>query len=261
MNVKLFVNENEPSKATASKLTKILNKHHLKVDETEYEVAISIGGAGAFLRMIRETNFNPNINYVGIHTGTLGFLPEVLPNELEEFVKFLKNGNYQISEIGVLETVVECKDEILHLEAFNEIVVRDLEQNVTTLDIQIENELLERFKGDGILISTSIGSTAYNLSFGGSIVYFKLHTLQLTPIAPITSSRYHSLRNSIIIPEYIPIKLESVEKPDLLITIDGENKILKNMKRIQTKVGSKKIKQIRFHNAPFATIIHEKFLK
>lgn len=188
-------------------------------------------------------------------------MPEVLPNELEEFVKFLKNRNYQISEIGVLETVVECKDEILHLEAFNEIVVRDLEQNATTLDIQIENELLERFKGDGILISTSIGSTAYNLSFGGSIVYFKLHTLQLTPIAPITSSRYHSLRNSIIIPEYIPIKLESVEKPDLLITIDGENKILKNMKRIQTKVGSKKIKQIRFHNAPFATIIHEKFLK
>lgn len=261
MNVKLFVNKNPLSKNVAHELTQILKQHHFKIDKTNYEIAISIGGDGAFLRMVKKTNFNPDVYYIGIHTGTLGFLPEVLPTELEDFVCYLENQKYQIDEIGILETTVECEENSKQFLSLNEIVVRDKKLNSVTLDIEIEHELLERFKGDGILISTSIGSTAYNLSFGGSMVYFKLHTLELTPIAPFNSSTYHNLRNSIIVPEYVPIELKPIDKTDLLITIDGENKILKNVKRMDSKVGNKKIKRIRYHNIPFAQIIHDKFLR
>lgn len=258
--VRLFINENEKSQKTANELIELLNRHGFIIAEENYEIAISIGGDGAFLRMVKETNFDPSIFYIGIHTGTLGFLPEVLPNELEEFVSYLEHGDYKINEIGILETTVESEEEVKHFISLNEIVVRDFLLNSLTLDIKLENELLERFKGDGMLVSTSIGSTAYNLSFGGSMVYFKLHTLQLTPIAPFNSSSYRNLQNSIVIPEYVPIEMNPIDKNDLLLTIDGENHYIKNVKRIETKVGSKKIKRLRYHNVPFSKIIKDKFL-
>ena len=144
--------------------------------------------------------------------------------------------------------------------ALNDIVVRDKELNSLALNVKLEGELLEKFKGDGMLISTSIGSTAYNLSFGGSMVYFKLHTLQLTPIAPFNSSSYRNLQNSIVMPEYVSIELELDKKKDLIITVDGENYELKEVTKITSKVGNKKIKRLRYHNVPFGTIIREKFL-
>ncbi len=258
--VRLFINQNEFSKTVAEELTEHLYHHNFEIDEKKYEIAISIGGDGAFLRMVKETNFDPSIYYIGVHTGTLGFLPEVLPNELEEFVSYLEHGDYKINEIGVLETTVYGKEKKKFI-ALNDIVVRDRDLNSLTLNVKLEGEFLEKFKGDGMLISTSIGSTAYNLSFGGSMVYFKLHTLQLTPIAPFNSSSYRNLQNSIVMPEYVPIDLEPDNKKDLIITVDGENYELKEVTKITSKVGDKKIKRLRYHNVPFGTVIREKFLR
>lgn len=259
--VRLFVNQNETSLKTANKLRELLAKKQFYVTTDDPEIAISIGGDGAFLRMVKEMKFDPNVYYIGIHTGTLGFLPEVLPTELEEFVEYLDHGDYKVNEIGVLETIVECRKEVKQFVSLNEIVVRDLDFNSLALNIELEHAFLEQFKGDGMLISTSIGSTAYNLSFGGSMVYFKLHTLQLTPIAPFNSRSYRNLQNSIVIPEYVPIDLFPVSKEqNLLLTVDGENYVVKKAKAIHTKVGNKKIKRLRYRNVPFATIIKEKFI-
>lgn len=257
--VRLFVNQNEFSKTVAQNLTEILNHHGFEIDNKNYEIAISIGGDGAFLRMVKETHFDPSIYYIGVHTGTLGFLPEVLPDELEEFVAYLEHGDYKINEIGVLETTVYGKRQKKFV-ALNDIVVRDSELNSLAFNVKLEGELLEHFKGDGMLISTSIGSTAYNLSFGGSMVYFKLHTLQLTPIAPFNSSSYRNLRNSIVMPEYVAIDLEPDDKKNLIITVDGENYEVKEVSKITSKVGNQKIKRLRYHNVPFSTVIKEKIL-
>lgn len=257
--VRLFVNQNEFSKTVAQNLIEILHHHNFEITEKDYEIAISIGGDGAFLRMVKETNFDPSIYYIGIHTGTLGFLPEVLPSELEEFVSYLERGDYKINEIGILETTVFGKKKKKFI-ALNDIVVRDAELNSLTFNVKLEGELLEKFKGDGMLISTSIGSTAYNLNFGGSMVYFKLHTLQLTPIAPFNSSSYRNLQNSIVMPEYVSIDLELESKKNLILTVDGENYELKEVIKITSKVGNKKIKRLRYHDVPFGTIIREKFL-
>lgn len=258
--VRLFVNQNEKSAQTAKELTNLLKHHGFVITEEEFELAISIGGDGAFLRMVRKTNFDPNVYYIGVHTGTLGFLPEVLPTELKEFVLYLEKGNYEINEIGILQTIIEKNNEKKEFYSLNEIVIRDLQLNSLTLDIELEDEVLECFKGDGMLVSTSIGSTAYNLSFRGSIVYFKLHTLQLTPIAPFNSSSYRNLQNSIVIPEYVNIKMKPIETKNLMITVDGQNYEIKDVTNINIKIGDKKIKRLRYRNIPFSKIIKEKFL-
>src|SRR5699024_100929 len=108
--------------------------------------------------------------------------------------------------------------------SLNEMIVRDMELNTANLKVLVEDVLLEDFVGDGLLLATSFGSTAYNLSFGGSIVYNTFHTLQLTPIAPLNNKSYRTLLNSVILPDNKEIVIKPCNRTkNLLITVDGDN--------------------------------------
>lgn len=260
-SVKLFPNDNEKSKKISKKLEKLLIKNKITISDNNYDLAVAIGGDGSFLRMLKNTNFNSNVYYIGINTGTLGFLQEIKPNELDKFIENIINDNYVEEEIGIQKTKLETIKASSIFFSLNDIVIRDKDLNTTILDIYVEDKKLERFTGDGILISTSVGSTAYNLSYGGSIVYNSLHTLQITPIAPLNSKVYRSLLNGVVIPENKLISiLPNKDKSNLTITIDGENNIYENVKRIETIVSSKKIKCIRMKDYNFTDIINDKFL-
>ena len=260
--VKLFTNANDKSKEITAKVSSELEKYDFEVVETNYDLAIAIGGDGSFLRMVRKNDFNSDIYYIGINAGTLGFLQEVKVEEIKLFVEKLNQNAFKVDSIGIQETEIITKKGITKFCSLNEIVIRDKDLNTTILTIKIDDSKLEQFVGDGILVATSIGSTAYNLSFGGSIVYNTLHTLQITPIAPLNSKAYRDLLNSVIVPENKIISIIPDEnKKNLIITIDGENVIYENVEIIKTVVNEKRIKCLRLHNYSFSEKINEKFLQ
>lgn len=261
--VRLFPNDNKKSKRIAKELENTLTDNEIIVTTTsDYELGIAVGGDGSFLRMLKNTGFNSDIYYIGINTGTLGFLQEIKPENIEEFVYNLKNDKYKIEKIGIQETKVKAGDSTSIFYSLNDIVVREKELNTIFLNISIDNVTLEKFVGDGILISTSVGSTAYNLSYGGSIVYNSLHTLQITPIAPLNSKVYRSLSNGVVIPENKLITLiPDKGKNNIIITVDGENNFYNNVEQIETIVSKKKINCIRMNDYNFISIINDKFLK
>lgn len=259
--VKIFANKNEDSLILKNKVIEILKKYHFEVVEDDYDLGIAIGGDGSFLRMLKQIGFNSNVYYVGINSGTLGFLQEIKPSEVELFVARINNNDFKLEEVSIQETTIKTKKETATFFSLNDIVIRDKELNTTHISIKIDDCLLEHFVGDGILISTSVGSTAYNLSFGGSIVYGSLHTLQITPIAPLNSKAYRSLLNSVIIPESKIIKIIPDKKSNFIISVDGTNQVYKNVLEIITRVGDKKIFCLRMNEYNYSNIIHEKFLK
>lgn len=260
--IKLFSNDNKKSKELEKILKRELEKNNFVISDDEFDLGIAIGGDGSFLRMLKSSNFNSNTYYIGVNTGTLGFLQEIKPNEIEEFVQKLKNNKYKVEQIGIQETKIETDSSTSIFYSLNDIVIRDKELNTTMINIKIDNITLEKFVGDGILISTSVGSTAYNLSYGGSIVYNTLHTLQITPIAPLNSKVYRNLLNGVVIPEDRLITLiPEKEKKNLIITIDGENNVYDNVEKIETIVSKKKITCLRMNDYNFINIINEKFLK
>lgn len=260
--VKLFVNNNEKSLEVAKTIKEKLEKKNFKIVEEDYEIAIAIGGDGSFLRMIKETAFNEDCIYVGINAGTLGFAQEINLNEIGEFIKSLEQEDYKIEEIGIAEIEIKTPDSISKQLSLNEIVIRDLELNTANLRIAVEQVLLENYVGDGILISTSFGSTAYNLSFGGSIVYNTFHTLQITPIAPLNNKSYRNLMNSVIIPSNNEVTVSPENRTkDLLITIDGDNNEYKNVEEVSVKAEGRTIKVFRKKDYNFINKINNKFLK
>lgn len=260
--IKIFPNDNEKSKEIEQKLIARLELANFEIVDSKYDLAIAIGGDGSFLRMVKNNVFDSEIYYVGINAGTLGFLQEISINDIDVFIERLNKNDFTIQTIGVQETKVTTKDgNISRFFSLNEIVVRDKNLKTAKLKIEIDHELLEKYIGDGILISTSIGSTAYNLSFGGSIVYDDLHTLQITPIAPLNTKSYRDVLNSIIIPENRTITIKPTDDTNnLLISVDGENNFYNEVDEISTIVRNKKIKCIRMSNFSYAKKINEKFL-
>ena len=100
------------------------------------------------------------------------------------------------------------------------------------------------------------------MSFGESIVYNTLHTLQITPIAPLNSKAYRNLLNSVIIPEDRLIEIIPVKhKNNIIVTIDGENNIYNDINNVETSVSKKKIKCLRMKDYNFIDVVNEKFLK
>jgi len=101
--VKLLPNNNKKSKEQAHTLQEKLEKNGFVIDNNKFSLAIAIGGDGSFIRMVKDCNFDDDIYYLGVNTGTLGFAQEIYPDEVDTFLERLKNEDYKIEEIGVEE--------------------------------------------------------------------------------------------------------------------------------------------------------------
>ena len=260
--IKLFVNNNIKSKNAEKLVMDTLIKEGFKItEENDFDLGIAIGGDGSFLRMIRESNFKEDSLFVGINTGTLGFAQDINLDNLNEFINELKLGKYNSEDIGYASIEIETKTKTTAISSLNEIVIRDEGLNTFHCNVYINDDLLENYVGDGLLISTSFGSTAYNLSFGGSIVYNTFDTLQITPIAPLNNKSYGTLTNSLIIPVDKMINLKTkTNQRGVLLTVDGNNLFYNDVSSIRIKV-NKKVKIIRKSNYNFIEKINDKFLR
>ena len=258
--IKIFKSENIKSRQTQKVLEEKIRQKGFLLRENNYDLAISIGGDGAFLKMIKETDFNSNIAYLGINTGTLGFAPEIYPQEIDNFLDKLAHQDYKFAQVGIEEIIIYYQEKKETFYSLNEIVIREADLNTLHTNVLVNDKILENFSGDGLLISTSFGSTAYNLSFGGAIVYSELNTLQITPIAPLNNKVYHTLNNSVIIPEKNKITIIP-KNNDLLLTIDGHNYFYEKVEQINIKISKKKINCLRMQNFDYTQKINEKFLK
>ena len=239
--VKLFVNNNLKSRKAAEEIKEELLNNKFEIVEDNFDLGIAVGGDGSFLRMVNSSNFNSDCFYVGINAGTLGFAQDVSLDEIKPFIKSLHKDKINYEKIAVGEVEVLLKDNTAcNYNIINEIVIRNEELNTLHTNVYVENSLLEKYVGDGLLIATSFGSTAYNLSFGGSIVYNTFDTLQITPIAPLNNKSYRNLINSVIIPTKNKITIEpNSNDNNLLITIDGKNIFLNEVEKINVVINKK----------------------
>ena len=173
---------------------------------------VSLGGDGTLISVARRSyKFDKPI--LGINAGKLGFLTDTNPDNIEEFLdKFLK-GKYRIDE----RMVIEVTHKQNKLYAFNDVVIsKDVISSMICIDADTNESHLNRYYGDGLIISTPTGSTAYNLSAGGPVVYPLTEGFILTPICP------HSLtQRPLILPSHFEIELKTNENVAKLI-IDGQ---------------------------------------
>lgn len=263
MKIRLFYNDHKDTIFLAEVIKEQLIESGFEISNNDkFDLGIAIGGDGTFLHMVTESKFRDNCLYVGINNGTLGFLQEIKPNELNNFIDVLKNNKYKIEEVSYEEITVNEQNKKYHYNALNEVVIRDLSLRTAYFDITIDKVILENYVGDGIMVSTPIGSTAYNLSSNGAIIYNGVNALEITPLAPINNYVYRTLSNSVIIPDEKIIGIKPTSRTKSIgLFIDGVNHEFETVDDIEIKLSKKRIKVIRLDSYNYTSIIFNKFLK
>ena len=225
------------------------------------ELIICIGGDGSFLSTLSKFNF-PAIPFVGINTGHLGFFQELDEEDIDFFIESYLAGKYTRQKYHTVDGVIEFEGKTEQVRGLNEIVIRSNNFKLAHLDIYIGDNFIEKFSGDGVVISTPAGSTAYNYALGGSIVDPRLDLLQLTPIAASSTAAYRSFTSGIVLPPDLNIEIrpQNMSENDITIAVDGNDVGLKNVSKISIGLSSTEVELLRFKDYQFWNTVKQKLL-
>lgn len=183
------------------------------------EACCVIGGDGTILSTVPEC-LKRSIPVFGINQGKLGFLATFSVNEVKKSFQGILSGNYSLEKRFVLKAKLGSGQEYF---ALNDVVVKHMAPSrMMEMEVYANDEYMTSYSGDGLIISTPTGSTAYNLSAGGPIVYPGATVLIMTPICP------HTLTNRAVIfdnSNELTVKLcqnEEGHEEDAIISLDGQ---------------------------------------
>jgi NAD+ kinase len=183
------------------------------------EMIVVLGGDGTLLSVARLVG-DHKVPILGVNLGGLGFLTEITLEELYGVLERVIQGDFKTDERVVLSASVIRKGErIAEFTVLNDAVVnKGALARIIDMETTINGEYVTTFKSDGLIISTPTGSTAYNLSAGGPIVYPSLHCIILTPICP------HTLTNRpIVVPDDVEIRATlKTRQQEVILTLDGQ---------------------------------------
>ena len=234
----------------------------LKLNEENPDIVLSIGGDGTLLHAFHKyKHITDSVAFVGIHTGHLGFYADWKPSEIEKLVISIAKKEFKVIEYPLLEVTINYKhgeDSSVYL-ALNESTVKSPDVTLV-MDVELNGSLFERFRGDGLCMSTPSGSTAYNKALGGAIVHPSLEAMQLAEIASINNRVFRTVGSSLVLPKHHTCLLRPVNGPDFMVTVDHLHLLHKDVASIEYKVAEEKVRFARFRAFPFWTRVHDSFI-
>ena len=230
------------------------NSHERLLDNVDY--LLSIGGDGTLLRAVTFVR-KSNIPILGINTGRLGFISSVSTQEIDDAINDLIKGNYTISERTLLELETEknlFKDKNF---ALNEVAISKKDtSSMVKIEAYVDNEFLNTYWADGLVVSTPTGSTGYSLSCGEPIIMPGTNNIIITPNAP------HNLNvRPIVINDRSIIKLKVEDRDQLaLVSLDSRSRAFDSDTELIIKKAEFKIRLIQPQNNSFTTTIRNKLM-
>jgi NAD+ kinase len=222
------------------------------VEAGQLEVAISLGGDGTMLRTV-ELACPLGAPVLGVNLGEMGYLTEVEPEGLEKAFERFVAGDYEVAERMTLEVRMSGRSELV---ALNEAAIEKAVPGRTVrLEVEIGGRRFTSYVGDGVIVSTPTGSTAYNLSARGPIVSPSLRAMVLTPISP------HMLfdRSLVLDPdEWVTVRLES--ETTAVVVVDGiVERELRRGDEVQVRAAAHPARIVTFGQRDFHSILRNKF--
>lgn len=219
------------------------------------EAVIVLGGDGTMLRAARAIG-DHDIPIMGVNLGTMGFLTEIEVGNVYIALDRLLDNDFTIESRMMVEGRV--KDKLYH--SLNDVVItRAGFSRIIGLSIYVNNQILDTYEADGVIVATPTGSTGYNLSAGGPIISPKSRAIVVTPISP------HSLTaKSVVFDSSDKIQIEIVKKrrtqeTEAIVSFDGDNNMeLSAGDVVSVSVSDREIKLIKMYDKNFYSVLREK---
>ena len=198
MTMKFGLYYKEKNSENAAFIKEQLEKNGFVLDNLNPDVVFSIGGDGTFLQAVHSyLNKLSSIKFVGVNYGSLGFFCGYTKENIDELIKELK-GELSVKKYSLLKGEIKYQNDKQTIYALNEIRIENPFHTLIS-DVFIDDEKLETFRGNGLMVCSSLGSSAYNKSLGGALIDGDLSVLELTEIAGLDNNIFHSLKSPLII--------------------------------------------------------------
>ena len=215
---------------------------------------IVLGGDGTILRAARQYA-RWQLPVLGVNMGTVGFLTNIEINELPEYMQRFIAGDYKIDERLMLEVNIYQHDILQKtIYCLNEVAIRSETTRMVGLNVQIDEQVAGYYRGDGTIIATPTGSTAYSLACGGPVADPDLEIFILTPIATNLVCK-----KPMIIAADRTLYLHNFECYRAIICMDGQEQVeLQPDHIIQIKKAPFKFQRVDLKGTPFFTIVEDR---
>lgn len=213
---------------------------------------ISIGGDGTLISLARRS-FKFQKPILAVNLGNLGFLTDVDGKDIFNAIDRIMADNYRIDQRMVIKLSAEISGEKEDFYAVNDIVIKHMFNKMLHINLSIDKSLANRYFGDALIISTPTGSTGYNISAGGPVVFPYAKNFIFTPICP------HSLtQRSLVLPVDFDIQF-NIDEEDGIIILDGQDTIKFSYNdTIKISMSSKFVEVIHRRERNFFNIVRDK---
>ncbi|MBZ7955843.1 NAD(+) kinase [Campylobacter molothri] len=230
------------------------NLSHYDIDDL-FKISdfiISLGGDGTLISVCRKA-WEYDRAVLGIHAGHLGFLTDFKMDQAEDFFQSFFCGHFKTENPFLLSVHLKQKNgQKMKDYAFNDIIIKKEDQtSMAYIEVYHQDKKFNEYFGDGLIVSTPAGSTAYNLSANGPIVYTLAQAFILTPICS------HSLtQRPIVLPKGFELEIRA---KGCMFSIDGQkNYKMDDFKSIKVGLSHKSVTLIRPENRDYFQILKEK---
>jgi NAD+ kinase len=220
-------------------------------DDQAPDMVLSAGGDGTMLGAVRRA-LAWDVPVLGFNLGTLGFLAEAEPDEVEQVMGMVMSGQYRIEERMTIAASIRDTT----VSGVNDVVVEKVDSTrLISLDVTVDDEPFARYRADGLIVATPTGSTAYSFSAGGPLIDPRVEALVLTPVAS------HSLFDrAMVLPAGSVVGITVSRDRDVKANVDktslGE---LAEGEKVVVRRGDKPALFVTFDKRSFAGLVRGKF--
>lgn len=184
----------------------------------DIDLLIVLGGDGTLLGVARDVSSKYDVPILGINIGNLGFLSSIEIKDIDEAFEKIKNQKFNVEKRTMLKCTIDSTEGI----ALNDIVIaKGTLSRMISFNVIIDGKQYSKFKGDGLIIATPTGSTAYSFSAGGPFIYPSVDVITLTPICPHSKTMHPIVLGSNSI---IEVCVENNED-EIYVTYDGQKSL------------------------------------
>lgn len=229
-------------------------------DYKEANIIASVGGDGTFLQAVRKTGFREDCLYVGISVlGSLTVYCDFHINDLSRMIEAMTNEQIEVRRYPTIEVMVDNETSFYCL---NEFSIRSSVIKTFVMDVFIDNIHFETFLGDGMIVSTPTGSTAYNKSVNGAVVDPFLPCLQVSELASVNNNRYRTLGSPFILSNQRELTLKVVQDGNDHPTMGMDNEALsvQHVEEIKVRLSGRVIKTVKLKDNSFWEKVKRTFL-
>lgn len=257
-----FYKREEEIEQKVKNLIELAEQNNFEVlsDYKEANIIVAVGGDGTFLQAVQKTGFKEDCLYAGINTGhTSSFYCDFHVDDTAKMVEAMRFEQIEVRKYPTIEVTI---DGTSTFQCLNECSIRSAIIKTFALDVFIDELHFETFRGDGMIVSTPTGSTAYNKSVQGAVVDPMLPCLQVSELASINNNSYRTLGSPFILAGARKLTLKIIQDGNdyPTIGIDNEALSIRHVERLDIQLTDKKIKTVKLKDNSFWEKVKRTFL-